>query len=66
MSAEHSPFPSDGNWESDGGSPLALEARSLGVTRLLTETFAVAGYRYTSLTDAVAQARRLRSRPAAS
>jgi hypothetical protein len=32
---------------------------SLGVTRQMTETYSVGGYRYTNLTDAIAQARRM-------
>jgi hypothetical protein len=30
----------------------------MGVTRIMTATFSVGGYRYTNLADAVAQARR--------
>jgi hypothetical protein len=47
------------NWENEGGSvrpPVSPE--SLGVTRIVSETFAVGPYRYTNLADAVAQARR--------
>jgi hypothetical protein len=49
------------SWENEGGNihPLSY-AESIGVTRILTETFRVGGYSYTSLADAVAQARRLR------
>ena len=44
------------------GSPHPLSyAESLGVTRVLNETFKVGGYSYTSLADAVAQARRLQA-----
>ena len=50
------------NWENEGGSARPLSyAESLGVTRVLTETFKVGGYSYTSLADAVAQARRLQA-----
>ena len=47
-------------WENEGASasPVKL-ARSLGVTRQLTETYTVGGFRYTSLDDAIAQARRM-------
>lgn len=47
-------------WENEGGSmPSAEElAERLGVTRHMTETYSVGGFRYTSLTDAIAQARR--------
>lgn len=48
------------SWENEGGSaaPLA-SAESLGIRRLVTETFSVGGYQYTNLADAVAQARRM-------
>ena len=47
-------------WENEGGS-LALpeQADRLGVVRHVTETYSVGGFRYTSLTDAIAQARRM-------
>lgn len=50
------------NWENEGGSlrPLSY-AESLGVTRVLTETFRVGGYSYASLADAIAQARRMQA-----
>ena len=48
------------DWENEAGSVRALSyPESLGVTRVLTETFKVGGYSYTSLADAVAQARRM-------
>jgi hypothetical protein len=34
-------------------------AMSLGLTRQMTETYSVGGYRYTNLTDAIAEARRM-------
>ena len=48
------------SWENEGGSitPVQL-AESLGITRQMTETYAVGGYRYTTLVDAIAQARRM-------
>ena len=47
-------------WENEGGSmPTAELAERLGVTRHMTETYPVGGFRYTSLTDAIAQARRM-------
>ena len=49
-------------WDNEGGSARPLSyAESLGVTRVLTETFKVGGYSYTSLADAVAQARRMQA-----
>jgi hypothetical protein len=48
------------SWENEGGSVRPLSyAESIGVTRIVTETFRVGGYSYTRLADAVAQARRL-------
>ena len=48
------------SWENEGGS-IAPEqsAESLGIVRHLTETYSVGGFRYTNLTDAIAQARRM-------
>ena len=48
------------SWENEGGSisPLQL-AKTLGVTRQMTETYLVGGFHYTSLTEAIAQARRM-------
>jgi hypothetical protein len=47
-------------WENEGGSVTTDDlALSLGVTRQMTETYCVGGYRYTNLTDAIAQARRM-------
>lgn len=47
------------SWENEGGSVHHLSySVSMGVRRILTETFVVDGYSYTSLADAVAQARR--------
>lgn len=48
------------SWENEGGSLAPIDlAMSLGVTRQMTETYSVGGYRYTNLTDAIAQARRM-------
>ena len=48
------------DWESEGGSlPTDELAERLGVTRHMTESYSVGGFRYTSLTDAIAQARRM-------
>ncbi|PKB19388.1 hypothetical protein B0I00_1620 [Novosphingobium kunmingense] len=48
------------SWENEGGSiPDAELAERLGVIRHVTETYSVGGFRYTSLTDAIAQARRM-------
>jgi hypothetical protein len=67
MSDEPTQKPIAENWENEGGSvaPLAY-AESLGVTRLLRETFVVGGYTYTSLADAVAQGRRMQAPEAGS
>jgi hypothetical protein len=48
------------SWENERGciAPRDL-AMSLGVTRQMTESYSVGGYRYTNLTDAIAQARRM-------
>ena len=47
-------------WENEGGSVAPLQlVESLGITRQISETYAVGGYRYTSLVDAIAQARRM-------
>lgn len=52
--------PGNESWENEGGT-LAPEqlAESLGIERHMTESYSVGGYRYTSLTDAIAQARRM-------
>ena len=48
------------DWEyEDGTMPSAELAERLGVTRHMTEPYSVGGFRYTSLTDAIAQARRM-------
>ena len=47
-------------WENEGGSLRSPSgAETLGVRRVLTETFTVGGYNYTNLADAVAQAHRM-------
>lgn len=52
--------PTPDSWENEGGSVSSVSyAESLGVKRVLTETYRVAGHAYTNLADAVAQARRL-------
>jgi hypothetical protein len=49
--------------ETEGASVEPLDyAASVGVTRHLTESYSVGGYRYTNLADAVAQARRMTQR----
>lgn len=48
------------SWENEGGAAAPPQlAESLGVIRHMTETYSVGDYRYTSLTDAIAQARRM-------
>lgn len=61
MSNELKPrTPAPEGWENEGGSLRApSQMELLGVERVLTETFRVGGYTYTSLADAVAQARRV-------
>ena len=52
--------PVNESWENEGGSVAPVPSpESLGIVRLMTETYAVGGYRYTNLVDAVAQARRM-------
>ena len=66
MSQFRSPNSSPDGWENEGGSirPLSY-AESLGVTRVQATTFKVGGQSYTSLADAVAQARRMQQSGAA-
>jgi hypothetical protein len=65
MSQALIPPPPAQGWENEGGSVQADSyAESLGVARVLTETFKVGGYTYTNLADAVAQARRLNKQDA--
>ena len=46
--------------DNEGGSASPSElAERLGVIRHVTETYSVGEFRYTSLTDAIAQARRM-------
>jgi hypothetical protein len=48
------------SWENEGGSVAPVDpAETLGIARLVTETYSICGYHYTSLTDAVAQAGRM-------
>ena len=48
------------SWDNEGGRVASERlAESLGVTRQMTETYSVGGYKYIKLTDAVAQARRM-------
>lgn len=51
------------SWENEGGS-IAREdiAASLGVIRHMSVTYSVGGYRYTNLSEAIAQARRMAKR----
>jgi hypothetical protein len=52
--------PSNDSWENEGGSVAPeLLAATLGVTRQMNETYAVGGFRYAKLADAIAQARRM-------
>lgn len=48
------------SWENEGGSlPSSELAERLGVVRHVTESYSVGDFRYTSLSDAIAQARRM-------
>ena len=48
------------NRENEGGNaPADSYLESLGITRMLAETYVVGGYSYTNLADAAAQARRM-------
>ncbi|HSQ96781.1 MAG TPA: hypothetical protein VLM18_11905 [Croceibacterium sp.] len=50
------------NWENEGGSVRpTVSPESLGVIRVVTETFVVGAYSYTNLADAVAQGRRMQA-----
>jgi hypothetical protein len=52
--------PSNESWENEGGSVAPeLLAATLGVTRQMTGTYSVGGFRYAKLADAIAQARRM-------
>lgn len=54
------PSAKTGSWENEGGSVDAAQlAESLGVVRHVTESYSVGRFRYTSVTDAIAQARRM-------
>jgi hypothetical protein len=54
------------NSENEGGSaPADSYLESLGITRMLAETYVVGGYSYTNLADAAAQARRMQKPQAA-
>ena len=53
-------MPEEGEDQDGSARPLSY-AESLGVTRVITETFRIGGYSYTSLADAVAQARRMQA-----
>jgi len=65
MSQSLIPPPTAEGWENEGGSVDAGSyAESLGVTRVLTESFRVGGYTYTNLADAVAQGRRMHNQSA--
>jgi len=49
---------------SNEGSRVAILrlAESLAITRQVSETYSVGGYRYTNVADAIAQARRISER----
>ena len=48
------------NWENEGGSLRPADsAEALGVVSIPSEAYAVGGYRYTNLADAMAQGRRM-------
>ena len=54
--------PGEGAWENEGGSLDKGAAASFGIKHSVTEQFETAGYRYTKLADAIAEAKRVRAR----
>ena len=63
MSQHPSSPPGAERWENEGGSLRPLPTpESLGIKRVLLETFTVGGYSYTNLADAIAEAHRQRRR----
>lgn len=46
------------SWENEGGSIAPNDVAALGIVRHMSETYSVGDYRYTTLSDAIAQARR--------
>lgn len=48
--------PAEGAWENEGGSLDTGSAVSLGLKRSTTDQFETGGYRYTKITDAIAEA----------
>jgi hypothetical protein len=58
--SSRSAFTKTQSWENEGRSVAPDDlAKSLGITREFTETYSVGGFRYTNLTDAIGQARRM-------
>lgn len=50
-------------WEDEGGSLGSGPVAALGIKRSVIDEFTVGKYHYTNLSDAIAQAKRSRSRP---
>lgn len=48
-----------GSFENESGAMSGPGPESLGIIRQMTETYLVGGFRYTTLSDAVAEARRM-------
>ena len=51
--------PAENRENEGGGAPADIDLESLGITRMLAETYVVGGYSYTNLADAAAQGRRM-------
>lgn len=61
----HLPASSE-TWENEGGSLKPNpNLERFGIVRHLVESYSVGGYRYAKLADAMAQSRRMASRPGA-
>lgn len=51
-----------GAWENEGGRLYTEAAANLGINHSVTDRFETGGYRYTKLADAIAEAKRARTR----
>lgn len=52
----------EGAWENEGGSLDKGAVASLGIKHSVTDLFETGGYRYTTMADAIAEAKRARAR----
>lgn len=59
-----SDFRAEGAWENEGGSLGSGPFAAMGIKHSVIDEFTVGKYHYTNLPDALAQAKRSRSRPA--